>query len=45
MYHLYIMQQELLQVQNVDEKLAEKMENQLQQLVALYQTKGGNLGY
>ncbi len=45
MYHLYILQQELQLTQLVDTKLAEKMNAHLQQLLALYQTKGGNLGF
>ena len=45
MYHLYILQQELQLTQLVDTKLAEKMDAHLQQLLALYQTKGGNLGF
>ena len=45
MYHLYILQQELQLTRLVDTKLAEKMDAHLQQLLALYQTKGGNLGF
>ena len=45
MYHLYVLQQELQLAQLLDEKKAETMAAQLQQLAGLYQSKGGNLGF
>ena len=45
MYHLYLMQQLLQIADSQDETLAKKLDGELQHLVSLYHSKGGNLGY
>ena len=45
MYNMYLMEQEMQLASSIDEKIANKMEAQLQQIMGLYQSKGGNLGF
>ena len=45
MYHMYLMQQEVQLAELVDAKQAQQMNAQLQQLVGIFQSKGGSLGY
>ena len=45
MYNMYLMEQELQLASGIDEKLGDKMEAKLQQIMGVYQSKGGNLGF
>ena len=45
MYNMYLMEQEMQLASSIDEKIANKMEAQLHQIMGLYQSKGGNLGF